>query len=65
MKKFIVSKLLNLFFSAPEFSLQLIDPMLTTDFTHRASALDNQFVYIMDEIEEAKILGELSRDHEF
>ena len=33
--------------------------MFTTDFTHRASPLDNQFGYILDEIEAANILGEI------
>ena len=30
-----------------------------TDFTHRVSALDNQFVYILHGIEAANILGEI------
>ena len=39
--------------------------MLTTDFTHWASALYNQFVYILDGIEAANIFWELSNDHGF
>ena len=31
--------------------------MLTADFTHRSSELDNQFVYILDGIDAANIFG--------
>ena len=45
----------------PEFSLQIIDLMLTPDFTKFVSvfALNNQFVYILMESRMAKILGEI------
>ena len=36
-----------------------MDQMLSTDFKYRPSALDNQFVYILDGIEAAKIVGQI------